>query len=502
MTTATSMRASLAVRGGTWVMPLLVIAGGLAAGACSLPAQRAEDTAAVSACRATFSAIDARVRAAGVGDARHHRIAGYPYLRSDRLLASFGPEMVREENRFWRWQALLRETDSQAREVELLNLGLPQAERDARLAELRECGATLSDVDFAEPNARTRLITAAQVPDDYSRTARVLGLYPLALPFLNLGIARYQSQVRRDYDQPIGTLDAPGPLVLWVPPDKEEALAVFSGREPLDDLGRVALTGSQWRALARAHAPAWWIETASGHDLPGAPRMSAAGPDVDSHQPAVYFQPGFTRFGGQTLVQMTYLIWFSARPPAGFYDPYAGRLDGVIWRVTLDRHGQPIAHDSIHACGCYHYWFPQPHLQPRGPQGLLQETPLFPQTLAVDRDLALRIQSGTHYLRRVVPRIEAFVSETREYELRPYEDLLSLPQTEGTRRSLFGPDGLVRGTERGERRWLWPTGVRSPGAMRALGRHPTAFVGRRHFDDAHLLDELFVQRSIPETTAP
>ena len=59
------------------------------------------------------------------------------------------------------------------------------------------------------------------------------------------------------------------------------------------------------------------------------------------------------------------------------------------------------------------------------------------------------------------------------------------------RRSLFGSDGLVAGSERAERWLLWPMGVPSPGAMRERGHHAIAFVGRRHFDDADLLDRLF-----------
>ena len=56
---------------------------------------------------------------------------------------------------------------------------------------------------------------------------------------------------------------------------------------------------------------------------------------------------------------------------------------------------------------------------------------------------------------------------------------------------LFGSDGLVAGTERSERWLLWPMGIPSPGAMREQGRHATAFIGRRHFDDPDLLDTLF-----------
>jgi hypothetical protein len=35
-------------------------------------------------------------------------------------------------------------------------------------------------------------------------------------------------------------------------------------------------------------------------------------------------------------------------------------------------------------------------------------------------------------------------------------------------------------------------GVREPGAMRQWGRHATAFVGRRHFDDHDLFARYFV----------
>jgi hypothetical protein len=56
------------------------------------------------------------------------------------------------------------------------------------------------------------------------------------------------------------------------------------------------------------------------------------------------------------------------------------------------------------------------------------------------------------------------------------------------------------GTERGERYFLWPMGVESAGQMRQWGHHATAFVGRRHFDDPHLLDSYFTLR--PAASAP
>ena len=77
------------------------------------------------------------------------------------------------------------------------------------------------------------------------------------------------------------------------------------------------------------------------------------------------------------------------------------------------------------------------------------------------------------------------------YELRDYDELRSLRRLEGGTRSAFGPDGMMPGTERAERFLFWPMGIASAGAMRQWGRHATAFVGRRHFDDADLLEKRF-----------
>ncbi len=56
---------------------------------------------------------------------------------------------------------------------------------------------------------------------------------------------------------------------------------------------------------------------------------------------------------------------------------------------------------------------------------------------------------------------------------------------------MFGPDGIVAGTQRAERWVLWPMGIPQPGAMRQWGHHATAFIGRRHFDDPYLLERYF-----------
>jgi hypothetical protein len=49
----------------------------------------------------------------------------------------------------------------------------------------------------------------------------------------------------------------------------------------------------------------------------------------------------------------------------------------------------------------------------------------------------------------------------------------------------------MAGTDRLESWLFWPMGIERAGAMRQWGRHATAFVGRRHFDDARLLEHRF-----------
>jgi hypothetical protein len=447
----------------------------------------------VTRCRQLYAELDALVDESGARDAGSHRVPGFPYLRSTRFLASLRDGAMDGE-RFDTWVGHLRQQDLVARAVELQNAGATGIRE--KLQRLDECAQALAAHDFREAQQRQRLRELVQPPADYSVFRRILGLYPLAVPFLNRGIRRFHAQVRRDYATPLEQLDAPGRLLLWQPPAAAaldpDTVAGWLSPANRDPLGLPRLSAAQWRRLAEAHAPAWWQETNGDFDLPGAPRLPDGRPGVDSAQPVTYYLTVWTRFGGELLPQLVYALWFSERPPQKPLDSYAGALDGVLWRVTLARDGRPLVYDTIHSCGCYRYTFPARPLQRRFQDDAWQEPVLFPQGEVGAGPLAIRLQSATHYVRRVVPLAEAPAQETRRYALRPYAELQSLEDGAGRRRSLFGRGGIVRGTERPERFWLWPSGVKNPGAMRQWGRHATAFVGQAHFDDPDFLERLFV----------
>ena len=144
---------------------------------------------------------------------------------------------------------------------------------------------------------------------------------------------------------------------------------------------------------------------------------------------------------------------------------------------------------SIHQCGCYHQFFPTPLASLKPATVSLDESAFVPQTLpriAPGTPVSVRLASGTHYIERIIVR-ESFPEAPVYYEFSNDDSLRSAPLPGGGTRSVFEPDSLVAGTERGERYLFWPMGVPEPGAMRQWGRHATAFIGRRQFDDADVV---------------
>jgi hypothetical protein len=192
------------------------------------------------------------------------------------------------------------------------------------------------------------------------------------------------------------------------------------------------------------------------------------------------------------LLQFIYQIWLPAREKTGLLDLYGGPLDSVIWRVTLSPEGTPIAFDSIHGCGCYYMLFPGQGYQAIPPQDGAEPvlSPKAISMLSPYQRVLLHLQSRTHYLQQVSLVNKASDRKTFSYQFIELDGLRSLPMPDGTRRSLYGEDGILDASARTERFLLWPYGVASPGAMRQWGTHAIAFVGKRHFDDPFLIEHL------------
>jgi hypothetical protein len=462
------------------------------AGCVAAPPQPEPDTvtAADEACARQLASFDASVVAARAGDGAYARVDGFRTLRVDRLLASFAYEPM-DAARFGAWVASMRALDREARAVEHVNLPADvRARFDA--AALEACAERVLARDLAAPHARAWLIGSALVPDDYRDDWRALGLYPITGFGLAAGVALYEREAQAAFDVPPAPRNTRVSYRHAAPaqasPDAiAQTVAALVAAEPLPPLPRAG--GQAIDALLAAYAPEYAIDTAGADDRPGRPLRRADGvPDVDWSAPVVYTRLAWTRFDGALLPQLVYTIWFARRPPSSPADPLAGALDGLVWRVTLDRDGAPLAYDTIHPCGCYHQFVPTARLRAKPREPGVEEGALVVRTLpalAIGARVRLDVASGTHYLRGV----SVIGSDAREpaagYALER-DDVLRTAK-------LFGPDGLVAGTERLERYALWISGIASPGAMRQWGRHATAFVGRRHFDEPFLLERYFVR---------
>lgn len=449
-------------------------------------------------CSRLLEALDHQVAALGVKDAEAVRVPGYPYLAVDRFAASWAAgQPVSEPQAVAAWLAYARDLASEARAIELKNAGgaldlpalraasgLPLHDRRALPSKVAECAETLERADFQGTASLEGLRDRAVVPDNYRELHRLLGLYPLtSVPFA-YGVRNLHDETRRIFDIPLDRLPLSGKLHRYVPGDSQG----FGALRGLD-------SRADAEALLEAFAPVWEVETKGPEDAIGRivwvdGRVSTAPRDATVYQ---YLSRAW--WIGQPVLQLNYVAWFSARPKTGAFDLLGGHLDGLTWRVTLDASGRPLVADVIHNCGCYHMVFPVAGLALRNPPAKWEEPVLVPAALpAVDparERIVLRIEAGTHYLQRIY-RVETPTGGT-PYARVPYDELRSIARKDGTRRSMFGPDGIVAGTERGERWLFWPMGVPNAGAMRSRGHHAIAFVGTRHFDDPYLIERYFVR---------
>jgi hypothetical protein len=194
--------------------------------------------------------------------------------------------------------------------------------------------------------------------------------------------------------------------------------------------------------------------------------------------------------------------------------------------------------DSIHPCGCWHQFIPVGDWQVQPPPAPREEWAFVARRLGsvpTGHRVRIRVSAGAHMLEGIdsvaqlqgidhsapigsvtaapistaagTPDTGLVVSLRPDagpgagsagqgpepYTLLPDDGLRSMTLPSGGRRSLYDPRGFVPGTHRAEAWLFWPMGIADAGAMRQWGHHATAFVGRRHFDDADLLERRFVR---------
>ena len=480
--------------------PVVLLAGVLLAGCAAAPDPPDPEDGPEAACRAFFHGMDQRVEEAGVRDGIGAPPAAYPYLRSTRFLDSF-TESLDDPAVRGAWLDAAQALDREARLLEWQHLQEQERESIPRPADLEHpeavidaCGDRLRQADGldADNGAWSEAADALSVPDEYITWQRAVGVYPVSRWFIRAGVATWQRGVRTDFTNQVAE-ETPALRYLPAAGDGDVAAgARLLAEADLNPLGWPQLSETQWQELFRAVAPVVEVERNAEYNRIGRPSLTAEGlPDVDTGDPVVYAHASGTRFGDQTLVQINYTWWFTERPLDHWFDLLGGRLDGLNLRLTFSTAGDLLLVESMHNCGCYHQHYPVQGLEARSSADYA-EPPLIlpgPGEPAQGERLRVHLQDGSHYVTRLA--FAPVPDGGERYALTPYDTLRSLPREGGGRASLFQPDGLVTGTERSERWFFWVSGVPEPGAMRQYHRHATAFLGRRHFDDADLLERIY-----------
>lgn len=428
---------------------LMVGAALLAAGCAGSTGQLAPHLAAgapeVRDCAAWYQALDAEIDAAGVRDAQAGRMAGFPHLRVDRILAGLRERAAENDRALRAYSERLAELDFEGRQHEIRNLPTLPDDHARRLAlrRVRDCARLLRAADLASGGSRAALLAAAKVPDDQPPVLDLNGWQERAL-----------AAFRREHDTAVLKVRYAPPAASALP---RNTVAGLLGRATFDPLGHLALSEREVERLAAAYAPTFEIETRADYDRIGwlRWRRGSSLPQVEATEPSVYVQSAYMRYGDQLLLQLVYTVWF------------AEKLDGVIWRVTLAPDGEPVLYDSIHARGGFPMFFPTPRARPRA-----AFVPKRLPRVGEDERPVVTLASATHELEGV--RMARGAESLVRYTIRPYDELRSMPRMGGGHASAFGPDGLIPG---------------SP--LRQWGRHPITPAGAGHFDDADFLERRF-----------
>ncbi|MBR9984640.1 MAG: hypothetical protein KFF68_01905 [Desulfosarcina sp.] len=453
-------------------------------------------------CADFFASLDGHAATADALDSGYSRVKHHPYLRADRFIASFRDD-VEDGHAFAAWVDHMQALDQSARQFELANLSDTDIaamhsmnDRDALYRRVVECGNLLKKVDLLDAEKKERRHMVVAVEDEYIPLRKVLGLYPITSVFVARGVKKWHAEARERFSTEPPTDWTPQRYVPAAGPDTGIAHRIIQGGKR-DALGIPTYSAQDRHALFQVYAPIWEIQTQGDADRIGSPTWNDNHRiHVDTDKPRTYTLLSFTRFGKTILTQLNYIIWFPSRPSAGVIDIYAGLLDGLNYRVTLDGDGDPILYETMHNCGCYYKAYPTSRLRVRETMDY-REAPLIlkaPAMQPASEMMVVGMAYRTHYVRTLYPVSRDVEGDADAYTLADYGELKILPQVNGEPKSMFDRYGLVPGSQRLERFILWPTGVLSPGAMRQWGRHAVAFVGERHFDDPFYLDKMFVAR--------
>lgn len=468
---------------------LAALLGGLLLTACSamhtntLPPTLTGQT---PTCLPALTQLDA-LAAKHSGTLSDQRIANTPWLRNNRFLHSFQQQTLNRAQLSALMQRMNRRAihglGNESRHIPATALKHWQKTHRIQTtpaAFIQRCSTTLLRAQLAKPMAARTWLNQLNVPDSYSTLQRVLGFYPLAAIPFRWGVANEQHELQEQWGQIQGK-----PWTSYPPNRANSTLSTASVKPPKDALQIPVLNAQTTQRLFTRHAPTWLIDSGSEVNRPGTPYLQQNKVEVDTKRYTTYTYLSHGRWRDQITTQLNYIVWFSERPMLSTFDWVAGKHDAVIFRVHLDAAQNILAYDSIHLCGCWYRLFLPEGTEFQDRKAYDRE-PVIAEYTTAARQMQVYISRDTHQITalRPVGNKPNKPADTRTYQLQPFSQLLHLPA--------FNQQGYVPDSERPERWFFWPMGVKNPGAVRRFGEHAISFIGKRHFDDPYLLREVGV----------
>jgi hypothetical protein len=456
-----------------------------------------------------LNAVDDAVAKDGVANGAVFRVPGFSYLRTTRLLVALEAQITTPQQKEIFVDHLRRlGTKSHNKEIISLSdvsltrvtqqLGLPN-NYQSLIAAVSEAADSLHARDAGGSGYYAAVAKALNVPDEYTFSYRVLGLYPLVAGPVAYLTVKARKKFQRWFDADYAKLETSGTLTAFGPA-KEEALnhrkTVALLEASKDSLGLYMPDSASQKKLAQGLAPIIMQDVSGVYDRPGRIVWQAGHIFVDTTQPTVYYYFSHAIVDANPVLQINYVFWYKARSGNDSPAIERGPLDGITLRITLHPNGTPMMMDIMNSCGCYHLWVPNAtHIKQPKPDSF-KPGPFVPQWLpetSAPNRLAIRLNTGWHQIQRVFAMVRPKYTVT--YQLKAYDELEMLPHTGERVESLFKPSGIAKGSWRMEPLLLFSMGVKDVGYMRQRGHHAIELVGRAHFDDPHLLEKKFVLNS-------
>jgi hypothetical protein len=333
---------------------------------------------------------------------------------------------------------------------------------------------------------------------DRGKLGRILATAPLFLP-ATIGAAVADNEAtRRELASEFASIRE------YLPEQSEEPDTAHLEGASIDRLARWFAPVLVQEARADANYPQDDDQIGQVH-LGGTPEKISV--SIDTARPVVYWTHAEAKVHDQRYRQLIYVVWYPSRPALEPNDPAVGRIDGVIVRITLDRHNRPAIFEFVRSCGCFHTLWVAGYVEDaaraefgppkKGEKYAVRATRssrgLFLPALIADdgtnpRRPVVYINAGEHLVTAIgrEPVANSMASPPAAYILEPYIALTQLPLGEGVA-SMFGADGLVHNAGRAEGWLLSPTGMLSAGQPRQLGTMKIR-MDAYDYDDPRLLE--------------